>query len=172
MSDNQRLLDIKRKKVNLLRKKVKYIEDNKLFYFNTSYMPANPLQQEIINAWNNVIFKVFTMTGANRIGKTTMSVILAFATMIGKWPWNMVPLPFPHRKARKIRYIGQDWKEHVETVVIPAMEDWWPKSRPVQKKRNHEGIEAFWKDVKTGSTLEIMTNKQDCDNIECVDTHL
>lgn len=131
--------------------------NNKLEYFNH----PNPPQEELLNAWLLYYLKVFTFTGANRIGKTTIGSIIAISTAIGEYLWDGTRLRFPHRKPRKIRYIGQDWEKHIQAVVIPALEEWWPKNREVIKKKNNQGIEALWTDVKTGSSIEIMSNKQD-----------
>jgi len=99
--------------------------------------------------------------------KTTTWVWLAIATMFGYYPWDSsIKLKFPHKQPRKIRVVGQDWGVHIKTVVVPALEEWWPKSRKVEKKKNNEGIDYFWKDVKTGSTLEIMSNGQRADLFE------
>ena len=68
---------------------------------------------------------------------------------------------FPHNKPRKIRYVGQDWKEHIETVVIPELRKWWPSDRKVKTKGNGIITDTLWTDIKTNSTLEILSNNQD-----------
>jgi hypothetical protein len=67
---------------------------------------------------------------------------------------------FPHTFPRKIRYIGQKWESHVNQVVVPEMEKWWPKSREVKTRRNVIGIKWIWVDVETESTVYIMSNDQ------------
>lgn len=156
MSNLQKLKEIKAKKLEILRKKQRYIKDNRIFYFNR----PNPLQAEIIRAWEDPTYKIFTMTGANRIGKTTMATILAFSVMFGFWPWNGKKIIFPHDEPRKVRYVGQEWETHVKTVILPALYEWWPKSRKLKHEKNQQGIEATWIDVETGSSLQIMTNCQ------------
>jgi hypothetical protein len=121
----------------------------------------NPVQAKLLHAWEDLTYKVFTLTGANRIGKTTILVIIAFSVMFGYWPWNNKKIVFPHTRPRKIRYIGQDWEEHIKTVVQPCLDHWWPADRPVDKKKNNQGIDATWTDKKTGSELIVMSNKQD-----------
>jgi len=138
-----------------------YKHDNLIEFFNTKAMPANPLQKELLEAWMEPRNKVFTYTGANRIGKTTIGAIIAFATMIGEWPWDHTRLPFTHAEPRKIRYVGQDWEKHVNQVLQPALKKWWPKTRKVKIKKNTLGVDALWTDERTKSTLEIMSNKQD-----------
>ena len=69
----------------------------------------------------------------------------------------------PAGEPRKARIVGQDWEKHVKTVLIPTLRRWWPKDRAVSVKKNSLGVEAVWTDELTGSTLEIMSNKQESD---------
>ena len=85
---------------------------------------------------------------------------------MGKWPWDNQKMPFMHNDPRKVRWVGQDWQKHIKTVVIPTLKEWWPKDRPVKIKKDGLGIETFWIDEITGSTLEIMSNKQESDLME------
>ena len=121
-----------------------YRRENLIEFFTTQSMPANPLQKELIEAWLEPRNKVFTYTGANRIGKTTIGAIIAFATMIGEWPWDHTRLPFKHAEPRKVRYVGQDWEKHVNQVLQPALKKWWPKVRKVKIKKNTLGVDAFF----------------------------
>lgn len=146
----------------LSKERQRYIDENRIFFFHR----PNPIQAKLLEAWKNPEKKVFTATGANRIGKTTIGTILAFCTLFGFWPWNNSPIPFMHKRARKIRYVGQAWETHIKTVVLPAMEYWWPKSRKVSKKKNNQGVDYWWIDEETGSSLEIMSNMQDSDVFE------
>ncbi len=146
----------------------KMLSENKIFAFykekNPDYpefrMP-NPPQLALLNAWKNPAYKVFTYSGANRIGKTFISSLIAISTMIGEWPWSGEKIVFPHKEPRKIRYVGQAWESHVKAVVEPMLKFWWPKSRPLDTKKNNQGIEAIWIDKRTKSSLEIMSNVQD-----------
>lgn len=142
---------------------------NRIFGFNRiqdarypELRKANPLQAMLLRAWENPKYKVFVYSGANRIGKTTIGVIIGFSTLFGKWPWDTkAKMLFSHTEPRKVRYVGQGWETHIKAVLIPEMEFWWPKSRPVTKKKNNSGVDYFWKDDRTGSTLEILSNSQD-----------
>ena len=148
----------------------KYKEANLLYYFDEQpFMPGpNPRQSELLEAYLDILYKVFTFTGGNRLGKTTLLTIIGICTMIGKFPWqegfmankSLLSL-FPHNKPRKIRYIGQDWKEHIEGVVIPELRKWWPESRKVKRRGNGIITDTNWTDLKSGSTLEILSNNQD-----------
>ena len=153
----RRLARLKAEKAERLRDKKKYREDNQIEFFNR----PNPPQRELLEAWMIPMFKTFAFTGGNRLGKTTIGTIMAICTQIGYFPWSGEKIPFPHHLPRKIRYIGQDWEKQVKTVVVPAIRKWWPKNRELDVKKNSLGIEAYWTDVKTGSTLEIMSNKQE-----------
>ena len=135
----------------------KYKEDNRIEFFTR----PNPRQAELLEAWNVPQNKVFTYTGGNRTGKTTIGVILAIATIYGHFPWSKERLKFNHSGARKVRIVGQDWEKHIKTVVVPELRKWWPKGREVKIKKNNTGVEAMWTDVKTGSSIEIMSNKQE-----------
>jgi hypothetical protein len=130
------------------------------------YMPPNPKQALILEAWDDPEKKVFTLTGGNRLGKTVCGVIVSLAVLFGRWPWSDKPISFPHKKARKVRYIGSGWESHIKAVVIPALKTWWPRSRPLETKKNNQGVEAIWRDLATGSTLEIMSTSQQSDVYE------
>jgi hypothetical protein len=153
------------------KRQIKDYRQNNLMEFFTKPkdemgIPANPLQAELLEAWENPRFKVFTYTGANRIGKTTILAIVAFSVMFGRWLWNDKRIWFSHTNPRKVRLVGQDWEKHVKAVLSPELKKWWPKNRKIKggkPKKNNNGVDYFWEDEKTGSTLEIMSNLQDSD---------
>ena len=143
---------------------VRYRDANRIEFFDTEPNPGpNPLQAELLEAWEDPELKVFTYCGGNRIGKTTIGVLIALSTMFGKMLWNGKKLHFRHTFPRKVRIVGQDWEKHIKSVLMPELEKWWPENRPVKRKKNNQGIDAFWTDEKTGSTLEIMSNGQESD---------
>lgn len=125
------------------------------------FREPNAPQKALLDAWKNQQYKVFTYSGANRIGKTFVGGMLAICTMIGEYPWSGEKIPFPHNEPRKIRYVGQAWESHVKAVVEPMLKFWWPKSRKVETRKNNQGIEATWIDTKSKSSIEIMSNVQD-----------
>ena len=153
----QQIISIKAQKLALLTQINDYKTKNKIEYFTT----PNPPQAEILEAWESPNYKVFTYTGGNRSGKTTLGTIIAISTVIGRWPWNNQKLHFPHNLPRKVRIVGQDWESHIMKVIVSELHKWWPKNRAVKIKKNNVGADAMWTDVKTGSTIEIMSNKQD-----------
>jgi hypothetical protein len=136
--------------------------DNRIYFFDR----PNPPQTKLLEAWRDPAKKVFTYTGANRIGKTTIGSIIADCVMAGKWLWNNEKIDFPHRKARKVRYVGQAWESHIKATLIPTLTYWWPKNRPLETRKNNQGVDAIWKDLETGSTLEVMSNNQESDMFE------
>lgn len=160
--DTAALKALKARKLALLEQAKQYRDDNKIEFF-TKEIPANPPQEELLGAWTDQQYKVFTYTGANRIGKTTIGAIVAICILLGKWLWSGEKIVFTHNKPRKIRWVGQDWEKHISKVLVPALREWWPKNRQVETKKNNMGVDAFWVDVATGSTLEIMSNNQDSD---------
>jgi len=155
----------------------RYRDANRIEFFDTAPNPGpNPRQKEILEAWLNRFYEVFTLTGGNRLGKTSLSVLLAYATMWGEYPWDNANSRkggptrlnhlFNHNEPRKVRYVGQDWEKHIKAVVVPELWKWWPKSRKIKgdkPKKNNTGVEYFWVDQKTGSSLEIMSNGQESD---------
>jgi hypothetical protein len=131
------------------------------------FMRPNPKQQLILDGWKNPEKKVFTLCGGNRLGKTVCGVVVALSTVFGKWLWDDTKLDnIHHRRPRKVRYIGSGWETHVKGVVIPALKFWWPKNRPLETRKNNQGVEAIWKDLATGSTVEIMSTSQQSDVYE------
>jgi hypothetical protein len=148
-----------------------YLKRNRIVAFNTKRDPlypemreANPLQKQLLEAWENPSYKVFTYTGGNRIGKTTIGAILAISTVLGEWPWSGKKLKFPHTEPRKVRYIGQAWESHVKAVVEPALRFWWPLDLKNETRKNNQGVDYLW-NTKRGS-IEIMSNVQDSDVFE------
>jgi len=71
----------------------------------------------------------------------------------------LVKLIFAHDNSRMIRYVGQGWEDHVRDVVIPCLEKWWPKSIPVEIRKNQNGLKVYWLTPK-GHYLRIMSNDQ------------
>lgn len=130
------------------------------------FMPPNPKQDSLLRAWDNRNYRVFTFTGGNRSGKTTIIVIIALSVMFGEWLWSGMRIWFPHRKPRKVRIVGQGWESHIKAVLIPAIINWFPKVRGLKTKKNNQGVEAIWVDTETGSSLEIMSNSQESDVFE------
>ena len=140
---------------------------NRIYHFREGDIwRPNPAQVRLIEAWDDPAKKVFSLCGANRIGKTTMGVIIGFSVLFGEWPWSGKKIPFIHKDPRKVRYVGQGWESHVKTVVEPELKKMWPKCRLVETKKNNQGVEAVWKDLATGSILEIMSNNQESDTFE------
>lgn len=150
-----------------------FLSKNRIYAFNRPRNPAypelreaNPLQKQLIEAWENPKYKVFTYSGANRIGKTTSLVIIALSVLFGEWPWSGKKFTFPHKEPRKVRLVGQGWETHIKAVLIPELEFWWPGNRRVTKKKNNQGVDYFWKDERSGSTLEILSSAQASDIAE------
>lgn len=150
----------------LLKDLTEHQRNNKLMYFNTPTIPANPPQADLLTAWDDSFYKTFTFTGGNRIGKTVIGATIGESTLFGKWLWNNKRMYFNHRYPRKVRYVGQDWEGHIKAVLIPALKEWWPKDRQLLTKKNNIGVECTWIDVETGSQLQIVSNKQELDSLE------
>lgn len=150
-----------------------FLKDNRIYGFNRKrdatypeVREPNPLQERLLNAWDNPRYKVFTYTGANRIGKTTIGTIIAFATMFGEWPWSGRKFRFIHTKPRRVLYVGQGWETHIKLVLMPKFNEWWPKNRALSTKKNNQGVDAVWVDERTKSNLTVMSNNQDSKEFE------
>lgn len=168
----KQLLALEEKNIVLMDEVDKQVSANRVNYFTpftgvvdpnkTLLVPKqNPKQEIMLRAMRDPDKRVFTYTGANRVGKSAMWAVILPCLCAGKWLWDGERIMFPHRHPRKIRIVGQDWEKHVKTVVIPALKEWWPAERPLKVKKNANGIEAHFIDVLTGSTIEIMSNFQD-----------
>ena len=72
----------------------------------------------------------------------------------------LIHLIFNHNHPRNIKTIGQGWEDHIYEVIVPSLHSWWPASREKDVRKNILGIQVFWTDKKTGSTLRIMSNDQ------------
>lgn len=196
-ADKKKLVDLKRKKLALLKQheaNLDYEHSNRIEFFGIAdevrawrhsssnedskckcnlFKGANPKQQEIFDAWANETYKTFTFTGGNKLGKTTLGTVIAISLMAGYWLWDKDKKPICNTPI-KIRYVGQDWTAHVREVIVANLKKWWPGIRPLRggkPKKNQGGVEYFWVDEKTGSTLEIMSNMQDPDVFEGWDGH-
>jgi hypothetical protein len=159
----EKLKRLKAKKIELAKKMVEYRGTNLLEFFDSPPNPGpNPKQAQILEAFKDPFYRTFGMSGGNRMGKTTLNTIVALSVLYGKFIWSNESLLhlFPHKKPRKVRYIGQGWHDHIKAVVIPELEKWWPKARPVERRGNGIITDTFWKDIETGGTIEIMSNNQ------------
>ncbi len=112
----------------------------------------------------------------NGIGKTVMMVLLIVSWMEGYEAWNEVDQDYigAVRRGDKfykpssigksppvdIRLTGEDWDHHLGRVVVKALRTWFPMENYTTKK-NTSGVEFFWTHNKNGSTMELMTHKQD-----------
>jgi hypothetical protein len=153
--------------INRINAIKKFQRENLIYQFgNPKYWHWNSFQQTILKAWMNWALKVFLATGANRKGKTTLGVSLAFATLFGELPWSGEKLYFPHDDPRRVLYVGQGWETHIQKVVEPEMKKLWPKQRPVETKKNNMGVLAHWTDGITRSELFVASNNQESDAFE------
>src|SRR3990167_3406773 len=95
-----KLKQLKTKKIELGRKMVDYRSGNLLEFFDQSPNPGpNPKQAQILEAFLDPAFKTFGLYGGNRLGKTSLLVILSFSTLFGKYPWSNQTLLhlYPHK---------------------------------------------------------------------------
>ena len=159
----ERYRQLKIQKIELQKKMIAYRNENILEFFDVAPNPGpNPKQAQVLEAFQNISMKTFGMSGGNRLGKTTLLTIIGLSVLFGEYPWDHTSLLhlFPHKKPRKVRYVGQGWNDHIEAVVIPELAKWWPRSRAVETHGNGIIRDTFWRDKKTGGTIEIMSNSQ------------
>lgn len=160
------MVDAKEKARKQLAELEKVMAANRLYHFQGDLWKPNPPQQVLLDNWLDESKKVFTFTGANRLGKTTIGVIIALSTLFGEWLWSGKKIPFCHNDPRKVRYIGQGWETHIKAVVEPELRKLWPQSRKVETRKNNQGVDYVWKDIATGSILEVCSNNQESDSME------
>lgn len=190
----KQILDLKKREARLQGEEEKYQSkliqserDNKIFYLGhegKGYLgdhgkwELNNLQKQLMKAFEDPKKKVFTYTGANRIGKTFISLIMIYASLTGKWPWEpkekagLIWELFGWKPPIKVRWVGQDWEKHIKTVLIPKIKELWPKSHAIESRKNNVGVEAFWTEQTLLGTLEIMSNKQESALFEGWNGHL
>lgn len=163
-----RLLQAKKKKLAALKFLAEYQKRNRIEYFNGphplvngKFLRANPKQQLILDAWGRPELKTFVLVGGNRVGKTFLGIIISLSVLKGYWPWNKQPIWFPHKDPRKVRLVCQDWEAAALKVIVPELKRWWPEIWPHTSRKNNMGVESWWQDKETGSTLQIMTSNQD-----------
>ena len=155
---------------------------NKILYFNhpdKGYLgqhgtwDLNDAQKSIIEAMENVKYKLLVLTGDNQIGKTLAATIIVLAFMKGYWPWEdpfITKDKFPGRHLWKshgfkppihIRWIGSGWEEHIQRVLIDeGLAPLWPSIWKVKTKKNNQGVDYKWLDEETGSYLYFMSSEQ------------
>lgn len=190
----KRLEELKKRRDKLIReeeadnKKIYlYEKNNKLLYFNhpgKGYLGAhgkwesNPVQKQAYSIWLRPDIKILTFCGANRISKTHTSFSLELSAIRGMFPWEDESLLGHHwdilgwEPPIKVRWIGQDWEKHIKTTLEPKIEDLLPGSWGWEHKKNNMGVKAFWKDPKTGGSIEILSNNSEADVFEGWNGHL
>ena len=128
----------------------------------------NPGQKDIIGAINRNAARIYGMVGGNQQGKTLLQGMLVLALMKGYWPWEDVKKVGRHlwvshgwKHPINIRGVGGGWEEHIQKNLIEQiLEDIWPQSWGLRKKKNNMGVEYMWTDEETGSQLTFMSNNQ------------
>jgi len=146
--------------------------ENKVMFFgkNKGYLgpygkwELNPLQKKFVEAFPNEAYDVLTYTGSNRIGKSTIACIVIIALRLGRWPWEPIERTGWLWEARgwkypiKVKWVGSDWENIIENVLIPKLKDLWPASVYYKTMKNQYGVEASWYDQNNNLFLEIMSN--------------
>jgi len=169
--------------------KVKFEKENKLLFFGhqgKGYLgrngkwEANPIQVKFFNSLKNKEYKHFILHGSNRISKTfsTSGVICLLGMrgcfpwedpeVVGRWFWDLHGWANPV----KIRVVGQSWETHIKGTIVATIKELFPKSWGITSKKNNLGVEFFWTDPLTGSTVEIMSNKSESDMFEGSSNHI
>ena len=191
----KRLAELKDKHEKMLKEKelaskkiLIHETQNKLLYFNKpgyghlgshGKWEFNSVQKQLKNAWLDPFIKIITMTGANRISKTFSSFSIPILSSIrGMFPWEDESLMGHHwdilgwEPPIKVRWIGQDWEKHIKATLEPKIEELLPRSWGWEYKKNNVGAKYFWKDPKTGGSLEILSNNSESDVLEGWNGHL
>jgi len=183
-------IEKRKKETAALEKKIQtYEKNNKLLFFGHegkgylgrqgSWEP-NSIQKQLFKALKNPQYKHFVLYGSNRISKTfsTTGVIALLAMrghfpwedpeIVGRWFWEMHDWEPPI----KIRIVGQAWESHIKGTILATIKELWPESYKITSRKNNLGVDAFWTDSLTKSTVEIMSNKSESDMFEGSSQHL
>lgn len=105
--------------------------------------------------------------GGNRSGKSEFGAIEAISHAIGYRPYldkNDINY-FTGDTPTIGRIVGEDFTNHIGSVIIPKLHDWIPKSEFKEIKKNARGQDTNWI-FKNGSTIELMSYEQDSDKFE------
>ena len=155
-------------------------ENNKFLYFgrpDKQYLGKygkwgpNSAQAEFLKRFREGIdqYRIFTYTGGNQIGKTTLCTgIMALTFTLGHFPWEdpktteaWIWKAKGWKPPIMVRIVGQDWEKHIKGVVIPAIKEVFPESFGFTVKKNNIGVEATIIHPTNGSTVEIMSNNSE-----------
>lgn len=135
-----------------------YKEQNKIEFFE----PIDPYQTKILEHLHSGK-KVITLQGANSIGKTVLGVNIIGSACLGIQPWDRKETVWG-RKPVKCRILCSDWEKHARDVIVPKLKEWLPKGE-YETTKNNLTIESHFI-FKNGSTIELVTNKQDTEDLE------
>ena len=135
------------------RREEQYRKDNAIEFFEPW-----PYQNRILD-YIDIGKMVITLQGANGIGKSHLGGFILGSAGLGVRPWDGKPTRWG-RNPVKMRVICSDWEKHADKVIVPKLHECFPKGTYTTSK-NNVGVEAFWKFPDTGSTIEILTDKQD-----------
>lgn len=151
---NRELAEAERKELQLLERQKEYTETHLSEFFKPL-----PYQQKILDFIHSGK-RTIGFVAANQTGKTTLGANIVAMFALGFQPWDKKPSPFGDRKIA-MRLICSDWEKHSQNVIVPELRKWLPVDSYEQPRKNNIGIEAYWTFKRTGSTLELITNKQD-----------
>lgn len=157
-------IEEKLKKLEPIRLKIEeHIKRAKIKYF----IP-NEKQEEFIRGKSFI--KLF-MAG-NKTGKTTIGVIEDISYCLGYRPYLKKEDPDFRTKYEppvKVRIYGEDFTEHINGVIVPALREWIPHNefayRDGNPKKSPQGVPVLWK-FKNGSSIELLTYEQDASKSE------
>ena len=141
---------------------------------------ANPAQKIVLDKIKDDIesVKIVTYLGANRIGKTALTTgIFAVSLSIGHYPWEdpkevgtWIWDRLRWKRPIKGRIVGQDWEKHVKAVIISTINELWPQSFGIEKRKNNIGVDAYYT-FPGGDTVEIMSNNSEASVFEGASLH-
>jgi len=155
-----------------------YEENNRVYFFRPYAWMERAL--EVIRN-NNII----VMPAPNKIGKTALNCCVMDSWCRGYEAWNEVdskykgairdivngkerffkPSSLKIKPPVRLRISGEDWFKHFGETILPEMRKWLPKG-DYEYKRNSMGFDYKWIHRKTGSTIELITYKQDAEAAE------
>jgi len=164
MKKEERIADLLKRRAEVLEKGREWdrrIEEyrgrNRIEFFEPFYYQAKILEH--IRSGKRVV----TLQGGNGVGKTVLGAVVSGSACLGIQPWDKGKTVWGE-KAVKVRVLCADWEKHAATVIVPKLKEWLPEGQ-YSTAKNNVGVESVFT-FRNGSTIELLTNKQDTSDHE------
>ena len=168
----------------------RYEDENKLLFLGhegKGYLGKygewrlNRPQQVLIEGFASGKYKILTYTGGNRSGKTFSMTVLILSCIQGMFPWEdesrrgWIWRLYGWKPPIRVRWVGQDWEQHIKRVLVTTMKELVPKSWDGETRKNNVGAESTWEFKVSGllaGSVEIMSNNSESSVFEGSSLHV